>query len=118
VNANRVFGQSDMARSEFELECVREFSHSGVHLGTGVSREERRERIRTAIIRENKQHARWRDTSMTYAAVYQKAYGRPLESGRSDEPEVAPLRAMRTLWDPDPFADDSELEDATEDDGL
>jgi hypothetical protein len=35
-----------VVREDFELACIREFSHSGLHLGVGVSREERRERIR------------------------------------------------------------------------
>lgn len=109
--------QSDIARSEFERECIREFSHSGVQLGAGVSREERRERIRTAIMRENKQHCRWRDTSFTYAALYQQVYGKSLDERRPDEPQMAPLRAMRTpLWGPEPFANDSELESVADDD--
>jgi hypothetical protein len=101
-----------IGRSEFEFECVREFSHSGVQLGASVSREERRERIRVAIMRENKQHKRWRDTQLTYAAAYQQAYGKPIELRRAGEEEVAPMAASRAgLWDNDPFGDDESLDD-------
>ncbi|MGA2188845.1 MAG: hypothetical protein ABSH33_09955 [Steroidobacteraceae bacterium] len=90
---------SAIARNEFEFECVREFSHSGLQLGANVSREERRERIRTAILREAKHDRRWRDTQFTYAAVYQHVYGRPLDERRAEEKEIAPMRAKGTkLW--------------------
>lgn len=86
-----------IARAEFELDCVREFAHSGVQLGVNVSREERRERIRIAIMRENKQHTLWRETTLTYAAVYERVYNKSIESRRPDEEEIAPMRAMRAL---------------------
>jgi hypothetical protein len=65
-------------RSDYELACVREFSHSGAQLGPTVSREPRRERIRLAILREDKAHLRWRETAHTYAAVYEHVYKRPI----------------------------------------
>jgi hypothetical protein len=100
-----------ISRSEFEFECVREFSHSGVQLGASVSREERRERIRVAIMRENKQHKPWRDTPLTYAAAYQQAYGKPIELRRPGEEEVAPMAASRAgLWGNDVFGDDESLD--------
>jgi hypothetical protein len=111
--------QSDVARSDFEFECVREFSHSGVQLGANVSREERRARIRAAIMRENKQNRRWRDTSLTYAALYQQVYGKPIEARRADEEEIAPMRALRTqLWDYDASTEDVELDHVSVDDSL
>jgi hypothetical protein len=61
-----------------------------------VSREERRERIRTAIFREGRQQARWRDTNLTYAAAYQQAYCQPLEA-RHDDPQGWPLRLSGRL---------------------
>jgi hypothetical protein len=101
-----------VARSEFEFECVREFSHSGTQLGASVSRDARRERIRVAIMRENKQHRRWRDTQLTYAAAYQQAYGKPIESRRAGEEEIAPMRAGDAgLWDNNPFGDDEGPDD-------
>ena len=69
-------------REDFELACIREFSHSGLHLGVGVSRAERRERIRVAILRENKAHLRWRYSDFTYASMYAQAYRQSL--GASD----------------------------------
>jgi hypothetical protein len=65
-------------RWEFELACVREFSHSGAQVGPTVSREQRRERIRLAILREDKAHMRWRETAHTYAAVFERVYARPI----------------------------------------
>lgn len=78
-----------LTRADFEIDCVREFAHSGTQLGPNVSREERRERIRAAIFREGKQHARWRDTNLTYAAAYQQAYNQPLRA-RQDDPQGQP----------------------------
>jgi hypothetical protein len=79
-------------RWEFELACVREFSHSGAQLGASVSRGERRERIRLAILREDKAHMRWRDTGYTYAAVFEHVYARsmgdlPIEERREPSRE-------------------------------
>lgn len=71
-----------MTRADIELDFVREFAHSGAQLGPSVSREERRERIRCAIVRENKQELRFRDTTLTYAQVYQLAYNKPLNAAR------------------------------------
>jgi hypothetical protein len=65
-------------RPDFELACVREFSHSGTQLGPTVSRDERRERIRLAILREHKEYLRWQDTIHTYAEVYERVYGKPI----------------------------------------
>jgi hypothetical protein len=115
----RMPAQSVIARSEFEFECVREFSHSGVQLGANVSREERRARIRAAIMRENKQNMRWRDTQLTYAAVYQQVYGKPIDSRRADAEEIAPMRAMRTkLWGHDALTGDQTLDDVDVEDSL
>ena len=78
-----------VVREDFELACIREFSHSGLHLGVGVSREERRERIRAAILRENKAHLRWQNSDFTYANVYAQAHHQPL--GASDTPDDGSL---------------------------
>ena len=69
---------SPVSREDFELACVREFSHSGNRLGLGVPRAERRERIRTAILRENKARLYWQDSDFTYAEVYAQAYQQKL----------------------------------------
>jgi hypothetical protein len=116
MSGMRVPAPSVIARSEFEFECVREFSHSGLQLGANVSREERRERIRVAIMRENKQSRRWRDTQLTYAAVYQQVYGKPIEARRADEEEIAPMRA--TLWGHDALIGDQTLDDVDVEDSL
>ncbi len=97
-------------RLEFELACIREFAHSGMQLGPNVSREERRERIRAAIWRENKQNQRWRDTPITYAAAYELAYHKPLDGRAGDE---APAEPMALNWPRHPTAES----DAAEDEG-
>jgi hypothetical protein len=119
MNGMRARAPAIIARSDFEFECVREFSHSGVQLGASVSREERRERIRISIMRENKQHSRWRDTQLTYATAYQQAYGKPIESRRAGEEEIAPMRARPAgLWNNDAFGDDEKLDDDEKVDDL
>jgi hypothetical protein len=78
-------------REEFELASIREFSHSGLSLGVGVSREGRRARIGAAILREGKAHLRWRNSVFTYANMYFQAYRQPLESSRPGDEDWAPL---------------------------
>jgi hypothetical protein len=87
-----------MDRLEYEIACVREFAHSGAQLGPTVSREQRRERIRLAILREDKTHMRWRETAHTYAAVFEHVYARPM-GGLPMEERGDPSRAWhpRTL---------------------
>ena len=72
------FRSPSIDRAEFELACIREFSHSGHHLGVGVSPAERRERIRAAILREHKSQWAWRDSGVTYAEAFRYAYHEPL----------------------------------------
>ena len=103
-----------MDRSEYELACVREFAHSGAQLGPNVSREQRRERIRLAILREDKAHQRWRETAHTYAAVFEHVYAKPLGDLPLEE-RRGPSRA----WHPSaliggPSMMDGEAYEATE----
>jgi hypothetical protein len=119
---NRIRGsaQSDIARNEFEFECIREFSHSGMQLGADVRREERRERIRIAILRENKQDRCWRETGLTYGMMYRQVYGKPLDARLPElEEKTEPLHAMRAqLWGHRALPGDTDLEHATENDSL
>jgi hypothetical protein len=98
---------SPMSREDFELACIREFSHSGHHLGVGVSRAERRERIRGAILRENKGRRRWQDSGSTYAEVYAQAYQQKLAVGEGAD-KIA-LAAWGSEADED-LSDDEILE--------
>jgi hypothetical protein len=61
-----------------------------------VSREERRERIRVAIMRENKQDTLWRDTALTYAAVYRLVYNKPIDAihWKDSREDREPLRGV------------------------
>jgi hypothetical protein len=90
-------------RPEFELACVREFSHPGAQLGATVSRAERRERFRLAILREDKAYLCWRDTIHTYAEVYELVYGRPIghlssEGGREASHARRPRSIVSALY--------------------
>lgn len=79
-----------VTREEFELACVREFSHSGLYLGVSVSREERRERIRAAILREQKAYRHWQTSGFTYADIYTQVYHQSL--GANDTHDGGPAR--------------------------
>ena len=103
--------ESRVSREDFELACIREFSHSGHHLGVGVSRAERRERIRVAILRENKERRRWHDTDFTYAEIYAQAYQQKL--ALEDSPDKKAVAAWASSND-----DSSDDEDAVEDGEL
>ena len=101
---------ASVMREEFELACIREFSHSGHHLGVGVSRAERRERIRAAILREHKAALRWQDSMWTYASAFAHAYQQPLEAGDRSPPQ--PWSAGDNLaWDDHVAEDEEELRD-------
>ena len=103
-NQKPMLANPSVMREEFELACIREFSHSGHHLGVGVSRAERRERIRAAIQREHKSDLRWHNSPWTYAGAFAQAYQQPLEAGD---------RRPQDPWSPaeDFLMDDSEGEE-------
>jgi hypothetical protein len=100
-----------MKRGDFELECIREFAHSGLQLGVHVSREERRERIRMAILGEHKEQMRWRDTQFTYSDMYRHAYNQVLEGGLINPEEAA---ARRTMWHTASMAEDRADDDESD----
>jgi hypothetical protein len=101
--------ESGVTREEFELACIREFSHSGQHLGVGVSRAERSQRIRAAILQENKGRRRWQDSDFTYAEIYAQAYQQPLTVGGDGDDKHA-LGAWRAGINDD-LSDDEEALD-------
>jgi hypothetical protein len=104
-------------REDFELACIREFSHSGLQLGAEVSRDERRERIRAAIFRENKAHLCWRDSELTYAQVYYQAYGQALVvSDAEDEDSTRRGSRRRKSELHEELVDEDEGEEALEGD--
>jgi hypothetical protein len=86
-NQKPMLANPSVMRDEFELACIREFSHSGHRVGVGVSRAERRERIRAAIQREHKSALRWHNSTWTYAAAFAQAYQQTLETGDMRAPE-------------------------------
>jgi hypothetical protein len=94
---------------DFEPACIREFSHPGLHLGIGVSREERRQRIHAAIPRESKAHPRRRNSEFTYADMYARAYRQSVGANGTDDEDPEPMesRCHRSAVD-DEFADDEE----------
>ena len=96
-----------VTREDFELACIREFSHSGCHLGDGVSRGERRQRIRAAILRENKAHSRWQYSGLTYAEVYEQVYKESLGADGNKDGRAKGVAAWR-LNAGDNFDEDEE----------
>jgi len=84
-----------ITREAFECESIREFAHSGLDLGPRVSRDERRERIRTAIYREGKAGLTWRDSGLTYAEMFRQAYHQPLDARGDVVVEDVTLRSLR-----------------------
>jgi hypothetical protein len=85
-----------ITREAFECENIREFAHSGLDLGPRVSRDERRERIRTAIYREGKSRLAWRDSEFTYAEMFRQAYHQRLDARSDVAAEEVSLRSIRT----------------------
>ena len=102
-----------VARDEFELACVREFSHSGHQVSFGVSAPERRERIRVAILRENKTQERWQNSCFTYAEVFTQAYQQPLAALESH----GKLAAHSNLVGKPPAAPD-DIDEEEEEEGF
>jgi hypothetical protein len=70
------------AGGEIELEFIREFAVAGDNIGTCLSSEDRRERIRVAIFAARLNDKVFRDTDMTYAQAYRRCYGRDIELRR------------------------------------
>jgi len=67
---------------DLELDFIREFAAGG-ELMTGLSVDDRRERIRVAIYTHKLAHALFRDGPMNYAEAYTKCFGRPIEMRRT-----------------------------------
>jgi len=70
---------------DLELEFIREFAVGGEKLH-GSNIDDRRERIRVAIYRQNLVHKPFRDTGVDYAQAYRNCYGRPIEMRRAVRP--------------------------------
>jgi hypothetical protein len=101
-------------QEEFELACVREFSHSGLYLGVGVSRVERRERIRSAILREHKANLHWQDSRLTYADIYAQVYRQLLEASHPEDGGSAGPRVERRKFAIDDLTDDKDTHEGDE----
>jgi hypothetical protein len=68
-----------VTNADIEMSYIREFATGGVLLGSNLSSEDRRERIRTAILMSGKAHRPFFDSGLTYGQAYQRLYGRPLD---------------------------------------
>jgi hypothetical protein len=101
-------------QEEFELACIREFSHSGLYLGVGVSRVERRERIRSAILREHKAELRWQGSQFTYAEIYAQVCRQLLGAGLPKDGDSGRPRVERRKFVMDDLADDKETGEGDE----
>jgi hypothetical protein len=71
---------------DLELDFMREFAIGGESM-TGISADDRRERIRVAIYAHKLAHTLFRDGPMTYAEAYAICFGRPIEMRRTMRPE-------------------------------
>lgn len=80
---------TQFADADIELEFIREFSVAGNAIGTCLSSEDKRERIRVAIYAGQLHDQAFRDSGMTYAAAYRKCYGRTLEMRRRPRDAVS-----------------------------
>lgn len=67
---------------DHELEFIREFAVRGNGIGLCLSSEDRRERIRVAIMASGLAEKDFRDTGMTYSQAYRQRYGKQLEMRR------------------------------------
>ena len=67
--------------SDIEMSFIRTFSVNGVILSGAVSVEERRERIRLAILQQKLAVEKY-SNQLTFAQAYQRCYDRPLDMRR------------------------------------
>ncbi len=106
-----------LSRLDIELGFIRSLAHSGFILsGPQLSPEDRRERIRVAIMKAQVHDKPFPiDSSLTYGAAYQKAYNRPCELRRFDRDQNGRAIAPKNLQNlPHDFDDsDDEAEDAS-----
>jgi hypothetical protein len=79
-------GKLKQVDRDLELEFIREFS-MGEDLPTGLSDDNRRERIRVAIYTQKLPRMLFRDGPMTYAEAFAECYGRPLEMRSAVRPQ-------------------------------
>ena len=86
----------NLSRSDIEFTFIRSLAHSGFILsGPSLSPEDRRERIRIAIMKAavgNKPLPT--DPSMTYSQAYQLAYNRPCELRQSERETIGKMSLL------------------------
>jgi hypothetical protein len=75
---------------------------------------ERRERIRSAILREHKAQLRWRDSQFTYADIYAQVYRQLLEAGHPKDGGSREPRVERRKFAIDDLTDDEETREGDE----
>jgi hypothetical protein len=88
--------------------------HSGLYLGVSVSRVERRERIRSAILREHKAQLRWQDSQFTYADIFALVYRQLLGASHPGDGGSGRPRAERCKFAIDDLTDDEETNERDE----
>jgi hypothetical protein len=84
-----------MTDFDTEMAFIRSLSVRGLVLSGELSQEDKRERIRTAILSQNLERHRFgmgpNHTSETYAQAYRRCYGRALEMRRAPRAPATPF---------------------------
>lgn len=76
-----------MIQDEIELEFIREFSVGGLTLAT-VSKQERSERLRLAVLKSGLKDQPFRDFGLSYREAFRLYAGHPLELRRFPLPPI------------------------------
>jgi hypothetical protein len=96
--------KTDYLDRGIELEFIREFSVGGLHLGSGLTSDDRRERIRIAIFTNKLDKKAFRQSGLTYADAYRECYGRSIEMRRMSRDQPIPSH----VEEPDDDLDDDD----------
>lgn len=100
---------SSFTNEEIELCFVREFSAGAESFGPDLTRPQRRERIRVAILRDEKDGRNFYDSGMTYAEAYRRCFGVTLEMRRETRTYQKPV--AQVIAELDDEADDEADDD-------
>jgi hypothetical protein len=99
-------------RADIEMSFIRMLSVNGLILSGNLSMENRRERIRAAIVGQNLKDCPY-DSEISFGEAYSRCYSQSVALRRG-EPDHGPLPAGGLLADDDEIADEDELADAAE----
>lgn len=105
---------SEDRRCDIEMALVRILATDGLLL-SGISAEDKRERIRLAILQRGLSNRAWPlDGHLTYAQAFEHCYKRKVEMRRTQRDQARPLPAERGPLGPGDDDDDAGDEDDDE----